>query len=171
LIVVADTSPLNYLIEIDYIDLLHQLYGSIVIPHAVAYELSHRDAPLKVRKWVERLPDWVNTRGSSSQPDPGLTSLDLGEREAIQIALEVDADLLLIDERQGSKEAERRGLTVTGTLGVLLDAGLPELIDPEAAYRRLIRETNFRKSAELENAFFARVRSIKESLERMRSES
>jgi predicted nucleic acid-binding protein len=171
LIVVADTSPLNYLIEIDCIDLLHRLYGSIVIPQAVAFELSHSDAPLKVREWVEKLPDWANTRRSSSQPDPGLAFLDLGEREAIQIALEMDADLLLIDERQGSREAERRGLTVTGTLGVLLEAGLPGLIDPEAAYRRLIGETNFRKSAELENAFLARVRSMKESLERMQSDS
>jgi predicted nucleic acid-binding protein len=137
LIVVADTSPLNYLIEIDCIGLLHQLYGTIIVPRAVAYELTHSDAPMKVRLWVERLPDWVVERGSSSQPDPGLVSLDYGEREAIQIALEVNADLLLIDERRGSKEAERRGLTVTGTLGVLLEAGLPGLIDPEAAYRRL----------------------------------
>ena len=171
MIVVADTSPLNYLIEIDCIDLLHRLYDAIIVPCAVADELAHCDSPPKVRLWLCKLPEWVEKRNCNSQPDQGLMLLDRGEREAIQIALEAGADLLLIDERRGAGEAERRGLTVTGTLGVLLSAGLPELIDPEAAYRRLISETNFRKSAELENAFLARVRSMKESLARVRSKS
>jgi predicted nucleic acid-binding protein len=123
-------------------------------------ELAHDDAPVKVRLWVGSLPQWVEKRKSNLQPDPGLMFLDQGEREAIQIALEIKADLLLIDERQGSIEAEHRGLTVTGTLGVLLDAALQRLVDVEAAFHRLISETNFRKSAELEKAFLARVRSI-----------
>jgi predicted nucleic acid-binding protein len=160
LIVVADTSPLNYLIEIDCIDLLHRLYDTIIIPCAVADELAHSDAPSKVRLWIDKLPDWVEKRNCNLRPDQGLMLLDRGEREAIQIALETGADLLLIDERRGSDEAERRKLTVTGTLGVLLNAGLQRFIDPEAAFRRLISTTNFRVSAGLESEFLVRVQYL-----------
>ena len=84
-------------------------------------------------------------------PDAVLGLLDMGEREAIQLAEEQHADLLLIDERKGRMEAKRRGLRTTGTLGVLLSAGESKLIYPEAAYRRLLVETSFRTSAALES--------------------
>jgi predicted nucleic acid-binding protein len=161
LIVVADTSPLNYLIQIECVDLLRALYGQVVIPHGVLEELSHVDAPIAVRLWGDHLPDWVDSRVVQPQPDRTLSVLDRGEREAIQLALELNANLLLIDERRGWIEAERRGLSVTGTLGVLLTAGIQELTDPEAAYFRLVRETNFRGSAALGTEFLKRARSLR----------
>jgi predicted nucleic acid-binding protein len=79
-----------------------------------------------------------------------LNHLGRGKREAIQLAEERRASLLLIDERKGQSEAARRGLYTTGTLGVLLDAGEAGLIDPPQAYQRLVEETTFRTSRALE---------------------
>lgn len=158
MIVVADTSPLNYLVQIDCIGLLPELYDRIIVPHGVYAELSHGSAPLAVKLWAVNRPWWLDVRLANSQADPALAFLDRGEREAIQIALELHADRLLIDEFKGRVEAVRRGLTVTGTLGVLLTAGKLRLTDPEAAYRRLIAETNFRASAGLEAEFLRQVR-------------
>ena len=92
------------------------------------------------------------------RPDAALAHLDLGEREAIQLAQEQHADLLLIDERKGRLEAKRRGLITMGTLGVLLTAGELELIDPKVAYRRLLAETTFRTSVTLEAQFMQKLR-------------
>jgi len=160
MIVVADTSPLNYLIKIDCATLLLKLYSSIIVPSAVLEELSSDDAPPEVRLWAMQLPDWVQRIALDSKPDPELAYLDAGEREAIQIAYEQGADLLLIDERRGWSEAIRRGLAVTGTLGVLLNAGRQGIADPEALFRRLLKETNFRISPGLEEEFLRRARSL-----------
>ena len=114
-------------------------------------ELGHAGAPVAVRRWLMRLPSWIEVCRTTSVPDAVLGLLDMGEREAIQLAEEQHADLLLIDERKGRMEAKRRGLRTTGTLGVLLSAGESKLIYPEAAYRRLLVETSFRTSAALES--------------------
>jgi predicted nucleic acid-binding protein len=90
---------------------------------------------------------------ASTQPDSVLQLLDQGEREAIQLALDESADLLLIDERKGRNEAERRGLVTTGTLGVLLAADARGLIDAKAAYERLFSSTTFRSTPQLRAAF------------------
>jgi predicted nucleic acid-binding protein len=156
-IVIADTSPLNYLIQINCDSLLLQLYGKIAVPSGVMQELGHPDAPAAVRIWLMHLPGWIEVCLTSSMPDEGLGFLDLGEREAIQLAEERQADLLLIDERKGRLEAKRCGFRTTGTLGVLLSAGELKLIDPVAAYRRLLNETTFRTSAALEAQFLGQL--------------
>jgi predicted nucleic acid-binding protein len=156
-IVIADTSPLNYLIQINCDSLLPQLYGKIAVPSGVLQELGHPGAPAAVRIWMTRLPGWIEVCLTSSIPNEGLAFLDLGEREAIQLAEERQADLLLIDERKGRLEANRRGLRTTGTLGVLLSAGELKLIDPVEAYRRLLTETTFRTSAALETQFLGQL--------------
>jgi predicted nucleic acid-binding protein len=161
MIVVADTSPLNYLIQIDCENLLPRIYGRIVVPPGVMRELGHPDAPAAVCRWFNQIPDWVEVSEAPFAPDVDLAYLGLGEREAIQIAQEMHADLLLIDERQGRQEAKRRGLRTTGTLGVLLSAGERHLVDPALAYRRLMAETSFRIAAGLEAHFFAQIRSAK----------
>ena len=158
MIVVADTSPLNYLIQIGCDYLLPRLYGRIVIPSAVMEELRDSRAPTAVRQWLSKVPLWVELRFPAAAADARLISLGAGEREAIQLSEELMADLLLIDELDGRREARLRGLMTTGTLGVLLGAGQQGLIDPEAAYRRLLLETSFRSSPALEAAFREQVR-------------
>jgi predicted nucleic acid-binding protein len=59
MIVVADTSPINYLIQIRQIGVLNGLYGRILVPPAVFQELSHPVAPSEVRDWAAVLPGWV----------------------------------------------------------------------------------------------------------------
>ncbi len=153
MIVVADTSPLNYLVQIQCEHVLPRLYRAVLIPLSVIEELRSPKAPSAVKAWIERLPDWLEIHPLASAPNPELNHLGRGEREAIQLAEEQRASLLLIDERKGQSEAARRGLSTTGTLGVLLDAGEAGLIDPPRAYRRLIEETTFRTSIALETHF------------------
>jgi predicted nucleic acid-binding protein len=117
-------------------------------------ELGHPAAPAAVRRWQEFPPSWIDIARPASTPDSRLLSLDAGEREAIQLYAERQTDILIIDEIDGRAEAELRGMRVTGTLGILIEAGIAGYIDPEAAYSRLIRETSFRISSKLEAAFF-----------------
>src|SRR5215470_15936416 len=119
MIVVADTGPLNYLIRIEHDSLLQLLFKRVIVPEIVLVELAHRNAPPKVRQWMNRVPQWVEPRSPSLSDDLNLAHLDQGEREAILLAVELTADLLLIDEKKGRAEAARRHLSATGTLGVL----------------------------------------------------
>lgn len=149
MIVVADTSPLNYLILIEHDGILPKLYTQVFVPPEVLHELSHPEAPAAVRSWVKNPPAWLEVKAPSGPPDEALGLLDPGERQAIQLAEEQRADLLLIDERRGSEEAKRRGLTTTGTIGVLLAAEALGLTDSKEAFRRLLTETTFRVTPEL----------------------
>jgi predicted nucleic acid-binding protein len=163
MIVVADTSPLNYLLQINCESALPALYKRIIIPSAVLAELAHPDSPKVVSSWLLQLPEWIEVRRTASQPDPSLALLDPGEREAIQLAQEQQATLLLIDERRGRMEARRRGLATTGTLGVLLAAHQRGLVNAEVLYRQLVTTTNFRSTPELDGRFLQRVRSLGET--------
>jgi predicted nucleic acid-binding protein len=157
-IVVADTSPLNYLIQIDRDNLLPELYKRIVVPMAAMRELSDAAAPGRVRIWISHLPAWVEVGRVASAPDVRLLGLGPGEREAIQLCEELNGDLLPIDEKRGRREAKRRGLRTTGTLGVLLSAADSGLFDADAAYRRLLKETSFRTSTSRESQFLEQIR-------------
>ena len=128
MVVIADTSPINYLVLINEIEVLSRLYGHIVIPQEVAVELTDSGAPAAVRVWMEQRPKWIEIR-SAPIPDLGLMELDAGEATAISLA-EAETDvLLLIDETAGRLEASRRGIPNTGTLGVLRRAAIEGLID------------------------------------------
>jgi predicted nucleic acid-binding protein len=147
-IVVSDASPLNYLIWIGCDFVLPELYGRVLIPDVVIQELQHSSAPESVRAWVRRPPTWAEIRpvGLSSPPD--LNRLDPGERAAIQLATDEEASLLLMDERAGVKVARERGLMVTGTLGVILQASQSGLIEIDRVLADLQR-TAFRCSPDL----------------------
>ena len=88
MIVVADTAPLNYLIQIDCDGLLPKLYGRIVVPASVMKELGHAAAPVPVRRWLAQVPIWIDVHLAAAAPKAELADLDLGEREAIQLAEE-----------------------------------------------------------------------------------
>jgi predicted nucleic acid-binding protein len=143
MVVVADTSPINYLVLIDHIGILPRLYTRVLIPPAVFDELTHPAAPGLVRDWIERRPNWVEV--TSPKNTVALAQLDLGESQAIALAGELGAGVVLIDERAGRQEARRRGLKVAGTLSVLDDADHAGLLKFDEAIARL-RKTSFRLS-------------------------
>jgi predicted nucleic acid-binding protein len=139
-VVVSDTSPINYLVLIGHIDVLPTLFGNVLIPAAVHQELQQPGTPSEVRAWLASSPAWLVLKHAHIT-DPSL-DLDAGETEAIALAEEVGANLLLMDERKGSREARRRGLNTAGTLAILDRADLAGLLDFEGAIAKL-GATNF----------------------------
>jgi predicted nucleic acid-binding protein len=152
-VVVADSSPLNYLTLIGSVGVLRQLYGIVVVPRQVIAELIDPGAPQEVRAWASNLPGWIDVREAVIGGDD-MTHLDPGERAAIVLAQSEPGALLLIDETAGRIEASRRGIRTTGTLGVLRAGGLKDYVDLPTALARL-QETNFRVSIELVSALLA----------------
>lgn len=155
MIVVADSGPLHYLILLEHVDLLQRFYGQVLVPEAVASELSATGAPGIVRAWITKPPTWVDVRPVSSAAVSTITDdLDPGERAAIALAETVHADLLLIDEAAGRAEAKRRRLRVTGTLGVLRSGAEQGLVNVPDLLERLKR-TSFYLDEALVSAVFA----------------
>ncbi len=148
MIVIADTSPINYLILINAIDVLPILYQRIVIPTAVYKELQTDSAPAEVRKWINNLPEWFEVSPVNILLDAGLETLDEGEKQAIALCEEINADALIIDDRQGREEAVKRGIFVIGTLGVLNSAAEKRLLNLPDALEKL-QKTSFRASVKL----------------------
>ena len=155
MIVIADTSPINYLILIGEQDLLHLLFGGVIIPWQVLQELRVNATPSAVRQWIGQPPAWLLIRKTTKSPDSTLSHLDDGEIEAIQLAEEMRADLLLVDEKAARKEAAKRHLATSGTLGVLDLAAERGLVDFSESLARL-KQTSFRFSASVERFFLVR---------------
>ena len=137
MIIVADTSPINYLILIKEIEVLPRLYGKIVIPEAVREELLRPVAPEAVRIWTAQAPAWLETRTPASIADSSLARLDAGERDAIMLATELNAEQLIVDDREGRRIAKERGISVIGTLGVLKEAAAMGFVDLRDCVARL----------------------------------
>ena len=151
-VIIANTTPINYLILIDQIVVLRHLYARVMIPQAVFGELQDEGTPGKVKEWVTSHPEWLEVRTVLASLDPVLAFLDVGEREAISLAKELQADALIIDEPDGREAAQRQGLRVIGTLRVLYDAAEAGLCELERAYDRL-QQTTFRAHPQLFRAF------------------
>ena len=118
-LVIADTSPINYMIQINQIELLPRLFEGVALSNIVQSELSHVRAPLPVRRWIANPPSWLEIHATPDVTHLAVEGLDEGETAAIALVESLDADLLLIDEREGFRVAMRRGFQATGTLGVL----------------------------------------------------
>lgn len=146
--VVADTSPLNYLVLIHQINLLPDLFDRVLIPESVLEELSAIETPQLVRNWATNLPRWIEVSPATPINDAGLARLHAGERDAISLALTVHVGVVLLDERRGRQEAENRGLKPIGTLGVLVAAHERGQIDLSATIHTL-RQTSFHASPKL----------------------
>jgi uncharacterized protein len=151
MIVVSDTSPLCNLALIDHLWLLKSIYQTVIIPTIVADELAAAKNPT-----IATIPqlDWIQSRSLTNrtiatqlQRDRGL---DAGEANAIALALELQADDLLIDERLGRREARQLGLPIIGILGILLVAKQRNLIPVvQPVIDALIQQANFRVSPKL----------------------
>jgi predicted nucleic acid-binding protein len=121
MIVVSDTSAITSLLQIGKANLLQLLYGRVLIPDAVQAELLRTH--LEIPSFVE--VHYATNRERVRQLE---TQLDRGEAEAIVLAQELKADLLLMDDQIGRAVARREGLRITGLAGVAVDAKRREKI-------------------------------------------
>ena len=123
MIVVSNTSPLTNLAAIGQFHLLQALYEQIYIADGVWAELNAHGQPwpdsveVAGTAWIEQHPVENQQLVTAFQRD-----LDRGEAESIALALEIGADLILLDEKDGRHAAKRLGLRVVGVLGILLEA-------------------------------------------------
>lgn len=151
--VVSNTSPILNLAIIDQLELLRQQFGYVQIPPAVLDELKIDEARPGSQLIQAAIADnWIQVQPVSNLSLVGLLSqtLDGGEAEAIALALEVAADRMLLDERDGRKAAKTLGLQVTGVLGILLRAKQSgELSSIRPAIEALIQKAGFRIAPEL----------------------
>ncbi|GAP99268.1 DUF3368 domain-containing protein [Leptolyngbya sp. NIES-2104] len=151
MIIVSDTSAIGNLAIINYLWLLQSIYGKVLIPDVVAQELSNAS-----RSEIQAVLslDWIETKkivnlamANTLQQDQ---KLDPGKSCAIVLALEQQADELLMDERRGRQEAAKLGIPIIGILGVLLIAKQRQLIPQvQPILDALIQQASFRVSSAL----------------------
>ena len=130
MIVVSDTSPVLNLARIGRLELLPRLYRQVLIPSAVYQELTASKRDLSPAIDLASQP-WliVATPSDQKRVQELREKLDPGEAEAIILAIERRADLLLVDERRARRTANAAGIAVTGLLGVVAGAKRAGLID------------------------------------------
>jgi len=137
-VIVSDTSCLILFYKIEELDLLKKLFGRLHITKTVQ------------KKFNQPIPDWIEVVELTTDLQKGLSSyLDKGEATAISLAAEYENSLLIIDEIKGRKAAKEMGISVTGSLGVLVAAKNNGHIQTVKPLIEKIQKTNFRISGEL----------------------
>lgn len=127
MVVVSNSSPLIALARIQRLDLLPAIFESVLIPPAVAGEITPS---------IPVLPTWLRIQASNVLPPASLLRRRLGdgEWEALALAIELKADWIILDDLPARRSAEATGLNVIGTLGTLVTAkrgGFLKSIRPE----------------------------------------
>lgn len=141
MIVVSNTSPLTNLAAIGLFHLLHDLYGQILVADGVWAELNAYNQAwpgsdnVANASWVEQ-----HTPQNLQVITALRRDLDQGEAETIALAMELGADLVLLDEQDGRYAAQRFGLKVIGVLGILLEAKSKGLIEQTKPYLDALRQ-------------------------------
>jgi predicted nucleic acid-binding protein len=143
MITISDTTPIHYLIILEITEILPKIFGEIIIPEAVAEEMMHPKAPLEIRNWIASPPTWVRIRSPRNIYQPKLRGLGKGEIAAIALAIEEQADAVLMDDREAIREGKSLNLNVFTTLSVLEIAAIRNLLNFEETLEKL-SETSFR---------------------------
>lgn len=137
MIVVSNTSPVSNLAVVGQLGLLQKLYDQVVIPQFVQSEIIAGKIAI---------PNWIQVKRVATTPTVISLQfqLDRGEAEAIALALELNADLLLIDERKGRVAASQLGIRVVGILGLLVEAKQRDFVSAiKPIVDDLIRQAGF----------------------------
>ena len=139
-IIISDTSCFIVLTNIDELDLLHKVYGQIITTIDIATEFG------------ETLPEWVEIQNVNDKYRQQLLEMqiDKGESSAIALALETPDCTVILDDNKARKVAERLGINVTGTIGVIIKAKLRGIIPSIKPLLEKIKQTDFRLSSEIE---------------------
>lgn len=138
--IISDTSCLILLDKIGELEILNKLFGTIITTTEVASEFG------------QPLPSWVEIKQPSDNNYQSIieASVDKGEASAIALAIELDNCLLIIDDLKGRKFANQLGLTIIGTIGVIVDAKLAGINPSIKPILTKIKATNFRITEQLE---------------------
>ena len=138
--IISDTSCLILLDKIGELEILNKLFGIIITTPEVAIEFG------------QPLPSWVEIQQPSDKNYQSIieASEDKGEASAIALAIELNDCLLIIDDLKGRKFANQIGLTIIGTIGVIVDAKLAGIIISVKPILTKIKSTNFRITEQLE---------------------
>lgn len=125
MIVIADTTPIITLIKLQRLDLLEKLFGSVMVPSAVYDELTanprfEKETEIVIECNFLKCCEVKNRQSIKFLRE--IVGLDAGESEAIALSDEQSADLLVIDERKGRRVAQKLGLKITGTIGILIQS-------------------------------------------------
>ncbi len=118
--VTVNSTPLISLCKIDALDLLRKRYGEITIPEAVFQEVTAKNDQVKELLFANR--SWIHVEPITKAADKKMYKAKLhdGEVEVMILAQESNADLVVIDDGPARKTAEYLGLTLTGTIGILI---------------------------------------------------
>jgi predicted nucleic acid-binding protein len=138
--IISDTSCLILLDKIGELDILNKLFGTITTTKEVAEEFG------------QPLPYWFEIKQAKDKNYQSIieASVDKGEASAIALAIEIDDCLLIIDDLKGRKFAHQLGLTIIGTIGIVVDAKLAGIISSVKPILSKIKATNFRITEQLE---------------------
>ncbi len=147
MIIVSDTTPLRYLIEIEEIHILEKLFGEVIIPEKVAEELQRPKTPQQVKDWMQARPGWLHVRKADLSFFIPQKKIDEGEREAFALALELKADAVLLDDKDATTEAARHNILTIPTFTILERAAAGNLLDLPLTVDAM-RRTSFRLPSE-----------------------
>ncbi len=139
--IISDTSCLILLDKIGELEILNKLFGTVLTTAEVANEFGGT------------LPSWIELKQPKDKNYLSIieASVDIGEASAIALALEMDNCLLIIDDLKGRKFASQIGITIIGTMGIIVDAKLAGIIPSVKPILAKIRSTNFRITQQLES--------------------
>lgn len=124
--VVADTSPIHYLILIDQTDLIAGLFGRVFVPPAVEAELRHPSAPAVVRRTIAERPDWLETVLFKVAPaQPPVLGLHAGERDAILWL--ISSPRIWCSSMRGRRAGPRSGVATRSSVSPACSSAAPSL--------------------------------------------
>ena len=148
--VISNTSSLIGLFGINRLSFLREIYTEVWIPRKVekeflaVNEVIHQEA-LQSAPWI-KVVDLTNPQSAAAYQ-----GIDAGEAEAFALAVEYDARLVLLDDNQGRRKAKEIGLTVKGTVGILIEAKQSGLIDEIKPFLIQLRDNGMHLSESLIN--------------------
>lgn len=156
MIIVSDTTPLRYLIEIDEVHILQKLFGRVIIPERVSEELKGKRTPQQVKDWVQSPPEWIDIRKVDSSGFVPRRSIQEGEREAIAPAVQLGADVLLCDDNAAIAEAQGIALPTLRIFNILERAAQNDLLDLPKAVEKILHTTFHAPPNDIINAMLER---------------
>jgi len=171
MIVISDTTPLRYLIEIEEVHVLEKLFGQVIIPEKVLDELQGKKTPERVKAWIQSRPAWLEVRKADVSLFTPAIKIQDGEREAISLAIELKANILLLDDDDALKEARRLKLTTARLFAILERASEESLSSLPKAIEKMRRTSFHMPPAKLIKEILERDQKRKEAEKQARKKT